>query len=324
MPTPSRIFVSRLFPGDVSDLLGSDYEIDMHADTVPPAADDFARRLAQADAAVIYGDAIDADLIAASPRLRVIADQWGAGAVDRDAAAARGVVLTTGGYDHDWIVPSEAEHAIALLLAVTRRIPEADRFVKAGRWVQQEQSVRDLLGVGLAGKTLGIVNGSARTGLELVARLQGWGMELLHHDSVPNDEMAALGARPTGLDDLLKRSDFVIVLHGDWSRSDYQIDEPQLAMMKPGAYLVNVTRGSAINENALVAALRDGRLAGAGLDKLENQPALADGLAELDNVVLTPHADGALRREREHVYREMIANCIAVLSGGEPTRVVGA
>ncbi|MCW3492582.1 NAD(P)-dependent oxidoreductase [Microbacterium sp. SSM24] len=324
MASRPRIFIARYFPGDISDIVGDDYELDRHDDTIPLPHEEFLRRLVLADAAVAYGDAIDADALAGATKLRVIADQWSGAGVDLDAARRRGIVVTTGGYEHDWIVPSEAEHAVGLLLAAARRIPEADRFVKGGRWVQPEQSVRGLPGIGLAGKTLGILNGSRRTGVELVRRLQGWDLELLHHDSEPNAEMAALGARPVGLDELLRRSDFVVILHGDWSRTDYQLGREELATIKPGAIVVNVTRGTAIDEAALIEAIRDGRVRGAGLDKLERQPRLTPGLDTLDQVVLTPHSDGSLLLEREHVFREMVSNCVAVLEGRRPTKEVTA
>lgn len=313
------VYVSRYFPGDGLSVLKSQADIIQHNDTIAPSPEEFAKGLAKADAAILYGDAVSADLIRASPKLKVIADQQGGRGIDKDAAKAAGIVLTTGSMGYDWIIPSEAEHAMALLLAVTRRIPEADAFVRAGKWVQGEQSVRDVLGNGLYGKTVGIVNGSRRAGKELVERLQGWQVKILHADANPSEAMQKLGAKHVSLDELCREADFIVMLHGDFARAEPYIGEHELSLVKPTAYLASITVGKAIDEVALAKALKEGRLAGAALDKLKTLGKPVDGLAEQKNVVFTPHADGSLAVERSTVFRQMVDNVLAVLKGGQPS-----
>lgn len=323
MTDKPRILIARYFPGLPIDKLSERFDVDWHDDTVPLDRDELQRRIAGAVAVISYGDSIDRDVLVRAERLKVVADFWGGGSVDVAAARERGVIVAGAG-GVDWIVWSEAEHAIALLLAVARRIPEADRFVKSGRWTQPEQSVRELRGSGLHGRTVGIVNGSRRAGVELVERLQGWGARILHSGEVRSDEVEAAGAEYAERGSLLVESDYVVLLHGDFTRHEYVLSADDIAGMKPGASLISITLGRAIDEKALVVALQEGRIAGAALDKLENQPVAADGLTELEQVVLTPHADGALARERAAMTRALVDACLAVVEGRTPEFVVAA
>lgn len=187
-----------------------------------------------------------------------------------------------------------------LLLAVTRRLLEADAFVRAGKFQELEQANRDLPGVGLNGKTLGILGGTRWSGDEMVKRAVAFNLIVQYWDLERSDKMESLGAEYKILEDVLKTSDFIIVMAN--GTQGYLLDAPQFDMMKKGVYLVNVTRGSLINEKELIKALKDGRVAGAGLDKYENHPFPIPELTELKNVVLTPHSDGALWLERNQIY----------------------
>ncbi len=320
MSAKPKALVTRYFAGDATPLREV-FDVDVHDDTVPLGPDELGRRMSDATVVISYGDRIGERELSQASQLRLIADFWGGGSVDLEAAARHGVTVAGAG-GADWIVWSEAEHAIALLLAVARRIPEADRFVRAGSWTRQEQSVRELRGSGIHGKTIGIVNGARRAGLETVRRLQGWDARILHSGEVRSETIEAAGAEFAERDALLRESDFVLVLHGDFSDPGYVISERELSLMKPEAILVSITIGRAIDENALVRALRGGRLRGAGLDKLERQPEPAEGLLDRDDVVVTPHADGALDAERAAMFAELVDASLAVVRGESPRHAV--
>ncbi|HEY4201599.1 MAG TPA: NAD(P)-dependent oxidoreductase [Devosiaceae bacterium] len=322
MAARPKVYVSRYFPGDGLDLLKQHAEIIQHADTVAPMAEDFEAGLAQADAAILYGDSLTEDRIAKAPKLKIVADQQGGRGVDKEALKGRGIVLSVPSLGYDWIIPSEAEHAMALLLSVTRRIPEANAFVKSGKWVQGEQSVRDLMGNGLNGKTVGIVNGSRRAGADLVRRLQGWNVKILHADATPNEEMQKAGAEYVPLDRLVAEADFIVLLHGDFTRAEPYIGAREIALMKPTAYFVSITVGKAADEKALAEALRQKRLAGIGLDKLQTLGKPGADLIDQPNAILTPHADGSLEVERSALFRQMVEDVIAVLGGGKANHAV--
>jgi glyoxylate reductase len=234
--------------------------------------------------------------------------------VDVDAASARGVVVTnTPGVLDD----ATADLAMALLLAVARRVVEADRFVRAGSFTGWRPDL--FVGTDLAGKTLGIV-GLGRIGAATARRAAlGFGMRLLYTARSPKpDAERELGARRVELYDLLEASDFVSVHVPLTVETRHLLDRAALARMTRQAILVNTARGAVIDEAALVAALRERRIAGAGLDVYEREPAIAAGLAELDNVVLLPHLGSATVETRERMAHRAVDNVLAVLAGRPP------
>jgi D-3-phosphoglycerate dehydrogenase len=182
-----------------------------------------------------------------------------------------------------------SDHLIALLFAVARRVAELDRAVRLGRW--RQAPVQPLCGVG--GRTLGLV-GFGHAGREVVRKLSGFELRVLAHDPyVGADTLAAHGVRPAGLYELLAQSDYVSLHCPLTAETRHLIGERELRLMKPTAVLLNTSRGPVIDEAALVRALREGWIAAAGLDVLENEPPAADNpLLGLDNVVVTPHVAG--------------------------------
>jgi D-3-phosphoglycerate dehydrogenase / 2-oxoglutarate reductase len=255
-----------------------------------PGADDEAeliRRVGDADVMIsIHAYArVSAAVLAACSRLRLVS-VWGTGTdhVDLAACKARGVTVarTPGVNAH-----AVAEHVMALMLAITRRIPAMDRAVRSGRWANGDL-------VQLEGKTLGIV-GLGAIGGRVATLAAPFGMRLLA--STLGDDAgrsAALGARHVPIDTLLRESD-VVTLHwrlGDATRNYFTRE--RLALMKPTAYLINTARAALVDHEALVEALRESRIAGAGLDVFHEEPVPAgDPLLALPNVVLTPHNAGA-------------------------------
>jgi len=272
--------------------------------------------LADADALLcLLTDRVDAALLERAPRLRIMANAVvGYEHVDVRACAARGIVVTN---TPDVLTEATADLAWALILAAVRRLPQAERSLRAGEF--HGWGFWDYLGGDLAGGTLGIY-GMGRIGRAVARRAGGFGMRVVSHSRprLPAEEEARLGAEPVSFGDLLARSD-VLTLHAPLTpETRHAIGREALGRMKPGAFLVNTARGALVDEAALVEALRGGGLAGAGLDVYEREPELAPGLLELDNVVLLPHVGSATRETRTRMAMVAARNVHAVLGGHPP------
>jgi glyoxylate reductase len=238
--------------------------------------------------------------------------------VDVPAATERGILVTnTPGV----VTDATADLTWALLMAVARNIVVTDRFTRSGCWVEWRPEA--FIAADIAGATLGIV-GLGRIGRAIARRAAGFDMRVLYTDAVrtsPETEKR-LQATCVEMDELLRESDFV-TLHVPLDETTYHlINERALGLMKPTAYLVNVSRGPVVDEDALVRALRAGRIAGAGLDVYEKEPALAEGLAELDNVILIPHLGANSRRTRDRMAQMTVESITIALSGGVPPNLV--
>lgn len=248
-------------------------------------------------------DRIDDALLAAAPRLRIVANMAvGTDNVDLAAARARNVAVSN---TPDVITDATADLTWALLLATARRLAWGDRYVRGGGFTGWHPELG--IGADVTGRTLGIV-GPGRIGRAVAERARGFRMEVLLH-----------GRSSTGLplDELLERSDFVS-LHLPLSpETRHLIGERELRRMRPHAILVNTARGPIVDEAALVRALREGWIAGAGLDVFEREPALAPGLAELPQVVLAPHVGSATTATRDRM-AELAAESIVAALAGKP------
>ncbi|MCP4007510.1 MAG: D-glycerate dehydrogenase [bacterium] len=245
-------------------------------------------------------DRVDAELLRSAKRLKIVANMAvGTDNIDLDAARDLDIAVSN---TPDVLTDATADLAFALLLSAARRIPWGDRLVRGGGFTGWEP----LLGIGLdvTGRTLGIV-GEGRIGRAVAQRAEGFRMQVLSC------------GRDRGLDlpELLERSDFVS-LHVPLTRQTrHLIGEAELRRMRPHAVLVNTARGAVIDESALVHALREGRIAAAGLDVFENEPALSPGLAELPQVVLAPHVGSATIATRNRMAEIAAENIVAVLAG---------
>ncbi len=272
--------------------------------------------LADADALLcLLTDRVDAALLERAPRLRVVANAVvGHEHVDVRACAARGIVVTN---TPDVLTEATADLAWALILATVRRLPQAERSLRAGEF--HGWGFWDYLGGDLAGATLGIF-GMGRIGRAVARRAAGFGMRVAYHSRtrLPADEEARLAAEPVSFDELLARGD-VLTLHAPLtSDTRHAIGREALGRMRSGAYLVNTARGALVDEAALVEALRSGPLAGAGLDVYEREPAITPGLLDLPNVVLLPHVGSATRDTRTRMAMLAARNVHAVLGGRPP------
>ena len=260
-------------------------------------------------------DTVDARVIAANPTLRMIATMTiTPQQIDVAAATARRIPVTT---IPPMVTEATADLAMALLLAVARRVSEADRLVRDGVFPGAQS--RRLEGHAVAGRTLGLL-GCGRVGQAVARRARGFGMRLLYTDPSRLDPSveAALEVVRVPLPELLAEADFVSVHVPLASATRHLIGAQELARMKPTAYLINTSRGPVVDEDALVGALREGRIAGAALDVFEHEPRVTPALLAMPNVVLTPHIGSAEVELRERMADIVVDNILAVLDGRRP------
>jgi lactate dehydrogenase-like 2-hydroxyacid dehydrogenase len=265
-------------------------------------------------------DTIDTEVFDAAPRAKIFANYAvGFNNIDIAEATRRGVVVTnTPGILSDTV----AEHTMALILAVTTRTVEGDRFVRRGEFKGWGPTM--FLGMDLKGKTLGVL-GAGRIGSRLAYHAQkGFDMNIVYYDvkrNMPLETETGATYSPT-VDGVLESADVVSIHVPLLDSTRHLINADRLRRMKPTAYLVNTSRGPVIDEAALVDALRSGVIAGAGLDVFEHEPELAPGLAELSNVVLTPHIASATIETRNEMARMAAENLIAFFDGKTPPNIV--
>jgi glyoxylate reductase len=315
---PPRIAVTRRIPEPGLELLRGAGEVWLSPHDRPLTRQELLKAVAGADALVtLLHDRIDGEVLdAAGPQLRVVGNvAVGYDNVDVAAATERGVVVTnTPGV----LTDATADLAVALMLAVTRRLGEAERLVRSGhRW---SWDMFFMLGSGLSGKTLGVV-GLGGIGRAVAERALAFGLQIVYAGPrrAPAEVESALGgARHLPLEDLLRDSDLVTLHCPLTPETRHLIDADALALMRPSAYLVNTARGPVVDESALVEALRSGALAGAGLDVYEDEPEVHPGLLELENVVLLPHLGSATVETRSAMAKLAAENAIAVLDGRAP------
>lgn len=307
-----KVFVTRRIPDSGIMLLkekGFAVEISDFDGVLP--RDILLQKVKGVDAILsLLTDKIDGELMdAAGPQLKVIG-QFAVGFdnVDLRAAAQRQIIVTnTPGV----LTEATAELTVALIYAVARRIVEADKLMRSGDF--QGWAPLMLLGNNLIGKVLGLV-GLGRIGQAVARRMQH--MKILYHDLSRNEQVERdNGFEYCELDHLLKTSDFVSIHVPLTSETRHLIDANRLRLMKETAYLINTSRGPVVDEVALVAALESGQIKGAALDVYENEPRMAQGLAELTNVVLAPHIGSATEEARSAMSELAARNIVAVLSG---------
>lgn len=302
-----------VFP-DIVDRLREHFDV-VAADAVTaytPAR--IAQGLRDVDGALVgVTDRIDAAAIAGANRLKAIAN-IGVGYNNLDIAAlsAAGVAVTN---TPDVLTETTADFAWALLLSAARRVTEAERWLREGRWT--DWSFERLLGRDVHGSTLGIL-GMGRIGRAVARRARGFGAEVLYHNRSRLD--AALerecAARWVGKDELLAASDHLVLVVPYGPDTHHAIGAAELARMKPTAVLVNIARGGVVDDAALADALAGGRIAAAGLDVYENEPALHPDLLACRNVVLTPHIASASTATRRAMVALAVDNLIAALGEG--------
>ena len=310
------VFVTRPVFDEALDLLRAVAEVEVWPHPEPPPYEALRERAARCDGIFsLLTDRIDAPLLDASSRLRVISNMAvGYNNIDVPAATRRGIYV---GNTPGVLTETTADLAFALLLAVARRVSESERFVHRGEW--KTWGPMDFLGADVHSAALGIV-GMGRIGAAVARRAAGFGMRVRYTSRTPKPDAPG---EPADLDTLLRESDFVS-LHVPLSdETRHMIGERELKLMKPTAYLINTSRGEVVDPRALYEAAKSGSIAGAALDVTEPEPIPTDDpLLTLDNVLVTPHLGSASRATRLKMAEMAAQNIVAVLEGGTPPNCV--
>jgi glyoxylate reductase len=264
-------------------------------------------------------DKIDGAIIAANPNLRAVASMAVTPSdIDTSEATRRNIVVTT---VPPLVTESTADICVGLMIAAARRIVEGDRLVRRGIFPGGQSN--HLIGGGIFSKTLGLVGGGGRIGSAVARRARGFQMDVLYWSPrrKPLEIEQELGLSFVPLDELLRQSDFVSIHSPLRDETRGQIGAKELSLMKPTAFLINTSRGPIVDEQALVAALERGQIAGAGLDVFEREPAVAPALLEMSNVVLTPHLGSAVVETRDALANAVADNLLALIEGRRPPNI---
>jgi glyoxylate reductase len=316
-----KVLITRgIFP-EVVQALSARFEVEHNDDDRPWPPEELARRLAgKSGAMATVMDRFDDALLARCPDLKVISNiAVGYNNIDVPACTKRGIRVTNtpGVLDN-----TTADLTWSLLMAAARRIAEADAYVRRGDW-KIAFGVQYFLGQDIHHATLGII-GMGRIGQAVARRARGFDMRVLYNHRTRLDEATekSLGATFADRDALLGEADFVVVMAPYSAATHHLIGAAEIAKMKSTAILVNSARGGVVDDAALVAALKERRIAGAGLDVFEGEPKLNAEFLKLGNVVLTPHIGSASRATRIIMCNTAAANMSAVLEGREPPNPV--
>ena len=317
-PARPKVIVTRRLPAPVETRMAELFDVEFNADDHPLSAAALADAVARADVLVpTVTDEIDAALIGrAGERLKLIAN-FGNGIdhIDLKAARARGIIITnTPGV----LTEDTADMAMALMLSVPRRVAEGERLILSGKWAGWSPTA--MLGRRVSGKQLGII-GMGRIGQAVARRARAFGLSIHYHnrhrlpDVIENEFNA--NWHPD-LDEMLRTIDIVSIHCPHTAETHHLIDARRLALLGPQVYLINIARGEIVDEPALIAALEQERIAGAGLDVFEHEPAVDPRLLALDNVVLLPHMASATFEARAATGDKVITNIRAWTDGHRP------
>ncbi len=313
--TKPKIYITRHFPGPGIETLRERYNVTMNSSNRVLSKWQLRRAVRGVDVIVcLLTDRIDAQVLdAAGDNLKLVANYAvGYDNIDIQAAKQRDIVVTnTPGV----LTHAVAEFTFALALAVARRITEADRFTRANKYRQWEPEL--MIGMQLEGKTMGIV-GLGRIGGRVAKIAESFGMKVIYTDERRNHTLEKqYNLVFHELDTVLHEADFISLHLPLLPTTKHLIDAKALASMKPTAIVINTARGPIIHEQALIQALQNKEIAGAGLDVFEREPIISRQLARLDNVVITPHIGSATIEARNQMSEIVAANVIAMLETGK-------
>ena len=311
-----KVLVTGNLPEEVLGQLRTGHEVIFHPANRPMERERLLTLVPDREGLLcMITDRVDEEVMEAAPRLKVIAN-FGVGFdnIDLRAASAKGILVSN---TPDVLTEATADLTFALMLSVARRVLEGDRITRAGAF--RFWAPMHFLGQEVSGKTLGI-HGLGRIGEAVARRAKGFGMEILYHNRhrLPSAQEKIREITYCGFHELLARSDFVSVHVPLTIDTRHLIGKEELALMRRSAFLINTSRGPVVEEMALVEALKDGVIAGAGLDVYEREPELSPGLAELRNVVLLPHVGSATVETRTNMGLRAAGNLLAGLRGERP------
>jgi lactate dehydrogenase-like 2-hydroxyacid dehydrogenase len=309
-----KAFITRTLLPEALEIVELVADVDLWPDEWPPSVEELHRRAAGVDGILTtIMDRVDAALMDAAPNLKVISQlAVGLDNVDVAEATRRGIPV---GYTPGVLAKSTADLAMALLLGAARRTSESERWLRGGGWQIQFHPTH-WLGQDVHEACLGIV-GLGQIGREIAKRARGFDMDIAYHSRTRYpDAEAEYGVRYVEFPDLLAQADFVVLSVPLTPQTHHLISGPQLAMMKPSAILINVSRGPVVDPAALYEALRDGQIARAALDVTSPEPISPDDpLLTLDNLVITPHIGSAALPTRLNTMKLAARNLVAGLKG---------
>jgi glyoxylate reductase len=306
------LYITRLLPDPVMSEIRRRYRLISEPGQQAPTAQDLRHGFSEADAVICtLAERVDASLLSQATRLKIVANYAvGYNNIDIAAAKDRGIVVTN---TPDVLTDATADLTWALLLAVARRVVESDRLLRTGSW--RGWAPTQMLGTDVTGTTLGII-GMGRIGQAVARRAACFGMTVIyasrHASSSPKADPTW---RQQSIEEVLEQADFLSLHVPLTEETRHLIGQRELRRMKRTAYLLNTSRGPVIDEPALVAALQDRTIAGAGLDVYEEEPLVHPGLIGLPNVVLLPHLGSATITTRVRMGMICLENIAAVLSG---------
>ena len=313
-----KIFITQPVAASAIERLRAVADVEVNPDTLHRITkDELLAKVPDLDILFcLLHDKVDRDVIAAGKRLRAIASmKITPSDIDVAEATARRIPVTV---IAPIVTEATADIHFALLLAVARRVVEGDQLVRAGIFPGAQSA--HLLGAWVHGRTIGLIGGGGRIGRAVAKRAQGFSMRTLYWTPrrKPENEEREAGLEYVPYDKLLSESDFVSVHAPLNAETRHLVGEREIRLMKPTAFLVNSSRGPIVDEKALVRALKERRIAGAGLDVYENEPQVDPELVAMKNVVLTPHLGSAVTELRESMANVVADNIMAVLEGRQP------
>ena len=315
MTKPAILIARAIFP-EVLEQLGQHFAVESNQEDVIWSPQELALHLQGKVGVFMTGsERVNADLLAQCPQLKLCANMSvGYNNFDLAAMTAAGVLGTNA---PDVLTETTADFGFALLLATARRVTESEHFLRAGKWTRWSYDL--FAGAEVHGTTLGIV-GMGRIGQAIARRAAlGFGMQVIYHNRSRLDAAteASFNARYVGKEELLKTADHVMLVLPYSASSHHAIGAAELALMKPTATLINLARGGIVDDTALAAALRDKRIAAAGLDVFEGEPTVNPALLTVPNVVLTPHIASATIGTRRAMAALAVDNLIGFLVHGK-------
>jgi lactate dehydrogenase-like 2-hydroxyacid dehydrogenase len=310
------VVVTRRLPEPVEEELSRDFDTRLNRDDRPLGPDGLKEALRTADALLCtVTDRLNAEVLGAEPRRARMLANFGVGFnhIDTQAAKDNGLAVSN---TPDVLTEATADIAVTLLLMVSRRAGEGERHVRSGAWTGWRPT--HMLGSQVSGKALGLI-GMGRIARAVAKRVHhGFGMRVIFHDPYPPSpaEAAALGAEPrASLDQVLEEADFVSLHCPATPETRHLMNRERLTRMRRSAFLINTARGDVVDETALVEALADGTIAGAGLDVYEKEPHVSPALLAMENVVLLPHLGSATTETRVAMGMRALENLRLFFSG---------
>ena len=312
------VTVTNIFPQVALDKLSSECVLKINRTSL--TKEELKQKVSGSDAVISYlTDRIDQDIIDRGTKLKIIAN-YGAGFnnIDVTYASERGIWVTnTPNVLHE----TTADLTWAMILGAARRIIPADRYTREGKF--RGWGAKLFLGGDVYEKTLGII-GLGEIGRSVARRALGFNMRTLYHqrNRLPKEEEKKLNVEYATFEKILRASDFLTLHVPLTEETEYMIGNDEIALMKKTAYLIHTARGKVIDDYALVAALREGRLAGAALDVYEDEPELTEGMRELDNLMILPHIGSASFETRDKMALLVADNILDALEGKTPRSLV--